>query len=226
VSGLLSLLLLLADVPAAPVSLFELQPDQPTAEHAGGKVLAGFVAGFATHELGHLVFDVAFDAHPYFKSVSAGGIPFFAISHDPGLPNWQEYMISSAGLWTQQWTSEWILSRNPDVRHQSAPFRKGLLIFDVGVAAFYAGAAFLQTGPEERDTRGMASSLGIAEPWIGGMLLVPAGLDTYRYYHPRAGWAKWASRASKATLVLLTFTAHGRQGNTAVGSASIRPRLR
>ena len=208
---------------AAPA---EAQPAPAPAQHAGLKLVGGFATGFVTHELAHLVLDAAFDAHPYFKSVSAGGIPFFAISHDPGLPDWQEYMISSAGLWTQQWSSEWILSRNPDVRHQSAAFRKGVLVFDVGVAAFYAGAAFLQTGPEERDTRGMASSLGVAEPWIGGMLLVPAGLDTYRYYHPRAGWAKWASRASKATLVLLTFTAHGRQGNAAVGSASIRPRLR
>ena len=205
--GLAGLLLSLGAPCFVPPEQSGSGPEAAPARHAGLKLVGGFAAGFVTHELAHLALDAAFDAHPYFKSVSAGGIPFFAISHDLGLPDWQEYMISSAGLWTQQWSSEWILSRNPDVRHQPAPFRKGVLVFDVGVAAFYAGAAFLQTGPSERDTLGMARSLGIAEPWIGGMLLVPAGLDTYRYYHPRAGWAKWASRGSKAALVLLTFKA-------------------
>jgi hypothetical protein len=28
-------------------------------------------------------------------------------------------------------------------------------------------------------------------------------LDGYRYFHPDAAWAKWASRAAKAATVLL-----------------------
>jgi hypothetical protein len=67
----------------------------------------------------------------------------------------------------------------------------------------YAGAAFAETGPVERDTRGMADSVRWKEPAIGVLILVPALLDAFRYYHPDARWATWGSRAAKVGGVLL-----------------------
>jgi hypothetical protein len=51
----------------------------------------------------------------------------------------------------------------------------------------------------------MAASLGLDEAWVGAMLLAPALLDGYRYYHPRSGWAKWTARGCKVALVLLVL---------------------
>jgi hypothetical protein len=61
------------------------------------------------------------------------------------------------------------------------------------------------TGPLERDTRGMAATLGVDEAWIGALILTPAVLDAWHYYHPESRWARWASRATKIGMVLLVI---------------------
>jgi hypothetical protein len=80
-----------------------------------------------------------------------------------------------------------------------------LLTFHVITSLVYAGAAFGNTGPVERDTRGMAESLGIKERWVGVLILAPAVLDTYRYFHPDARWAAWSSRGVKMGSVALVL---------------------
>jgi hypothetical protein len=166
-----------------------------------------FVAGGATalvvHEAAHLVADVIVDARPRLVAVDFHGVPFFAIAHRPDLSPRREFVVSSAGFWTQHATSEWILTRRPGLRRDRAPFAKGLLAFDIGASIAYAGAAFARTGPHERDTRGMADALRIDERWIGAGVLTPALLDAWRYFHPEARWAVWTSRAAKIGLVLL-----------------------
>ena len=127
---------------------------------------AGAALGLGLHESGHLVLDEAFGAHPGVRKVSAGFIPFFAITHEPVSPL-KEFTISSAGFWVQHAGSEILLMRRPNLRDEHAPFAKGLLAFNVLTSVMYAGAAFARTGPAERDTRGMAVSADIAEPWIG-----------------------------------------------------------
>jgi hypothetical protein len=174
-----------------------------------GKFLAGGALGLGAHEGGHLLFDAIFDANPRIKKVSFHGIPFFAITHDSGLPPAQEFVIDSAGFWVQQLGNEIILTRRPDLRHEHAPLLKGMAAFNVLASAAYAGAAFAQTGPEERDTRGMAESLGWKEPWVGALILVPAVLDAIRYFRPDAKWAAWGSRGVKVVMVLLVFSANG-----------------
>jgi hypothetical protein len=103
----------------------------------------------------------------------------------------------------QHASSEWILTARPDLKSQSAPFLKGLLAFNVLNSIGYAGVAFAQAGPPERDTLGMATATGIDEPWIGAMVLVPAVLDGWRYFAPEARWARWGSRIAKVALVVL-----------------------
>ena len=56
----------------------------------------------------------------------------------------------------------------------------------------------------------MASSLGVHEAWVGVMVMTPAALDAWRYYHPHSQWPKWVSRAVKIGMVVLTVAAtHG-----------------
>jgi hypothetical protein len=174
-----------------------------TAQTAG--FLAGGLVGLAAHESGHLLFDTIFDANAQIKGVSFHGIPFFAITHDSGLTPRKEFVIDSAGFWVQEATNEIILTKRPNLRRESAPFTKGVVAFNVLASFAYAGAAFARTGPAERDTRGMAESLGWKEPYVGLLILAPAVFDAVRYFHPDARWAAWGSRATKAFSVVLVF---------------------
>ena len=182
------------------------EPDPgPSRTSSTIRFLAGGAAGLLAHEAGHLAFDAIFDADPRVRRVNFHGIPFFAITHRPDLPPRERFTIASAGFWVQHAGNEWILSRSPSLRHQRAPFRKGMVAFNVLASAAYAGAAFARTGPDERDTRGMAEAARIDERWIGAMVLAPAVLDTIRYIDPNAKWAVWTSRAAKIGLVLLVL---------------------
>ena len=181
----------------------------PRAASAQQKVLtflAGGAAGLALHESGHVALDLAFGAPPGLKKVSFGPFPFFAITHDPVTPV-KEFAISSAGFWVQEGVDEVLLRPSSRVRDRNAPFEKGMLAFNVLASVVYASAAFAETGPLERDTRGMAVSAGISERAIGGAILAPAVLDAVRYYRPDAAWAKWASRAAKVGGAMLILKA-------------------
>ena len=196
VSGVLLLLL----VTAAPV----VAQQESTASRFG-KVLLGGAAGLGLHETGHLVANWAFEEKIKVKKVDYKGIPFFALSHAPDLSPRREYVVSSAGLWTQYLYSEHILTHHPNLKDEESPFRKGMLTFHVVTSLVYAGAALGRTGPVERDTRGMASSRRIDERWIGVMVLAPALLDIYRYFSPGARWATWTSRGVKMGSVALVM---------------------
>ena len=188
------------DAPSQPTT----QSVQSTASTAGLFLLGGGVA-FVAHESGHLLFDAIFDANPGVKKVSFKGIPFFAITHDAGLSDRQEFVIDSAGFWVQEGTNEWLLHKHPDLRREHEPFLKGAFAFNVIASVVYAGAAFTRSGPAERDTRGMADALNWKEPYVGLLILAPAILDAVRYYKPDAKWAMWGSRGAKITGVLLVF---------------------
>ena len=189
----------------APRDPAQPPPPQTSGAASFGQFLGGAAVGFGTHEAGHLFFDVLFDAQPGVGKVNFHGIPFFAITHRSGMPPREEFVISSAGFWVQHAESEWLLTRRPRLRQEHAPFAKGVLAWDVFASVAYSGAAFARTGPVERDTRGMAESARIDERWIGAMLLTPALLDLYRYFHPDSKWAPWTSRTAKVGLVLLVL---------------------
>ena len=171
--------------------------------------LGGAATGLAVHESGHLMTSALFGADPGVKGITYGPLPFFAITHDQ-VTRRQEFVISSAGFWMQHAGSEWILHAHPHLHDESAPFLKGLFAFNLGVSAMYSVAAFGQFGRPERDTLGMARSLGSTgapEPLVGALVLAPALLDGYQYLNPDAAWARWASRAVKVGSVLLTVAA-------------------
>ena len=170
------------------------------------KFVAGGALGLVMHESGHILFDVVFGAGVGVRKVKGAGIPFFALTHDP-VSSAREFAISSAGFWVQHATSEILLMRRPRLRHEHAPFLKGVLAFNVLNSVMYSGAAFTRSGPVERDTRGMAVAAGIDEPWIGAVILVPAALDAARYFMPESRVLRWTSRAAKIGGVLLIVKA-------------------
>jgi hypothetical protein len=177
----------------------------PSAVSSSALFVLGAGTAFAAHEGGHLLFDTIFDAHPGVKKVSFDHIPFFAITHDGGLSDRQEYVIDTAGFWVQEGTNEWLLHRHPNLRHEHEPYIKGAFAFNVLASVVYAGAAFLRIGPPERDTRGMAEALHWKEPFVGLLILTPAVLDAIRFYNPSAKWAAWGSRGAKITGVILVL---------------------
>ena len=174
------------------------------------RFFAGAALGLGFHESAHLIADEAFGANPGVRKVSVGFIPFFAITHEPVTPT-KEFVISSAGFWAQHIGSEIILSRHPQIREEHAPVLKGLLAFNLATSVIYSGAAFARHGPAERDTRGIALSADIDEPWVGVTVLAPAVLDAARYYRPNSRVLRWASRAAKVGGTLLIFRAAGRE---------------
>jgi hypothetical protein len=141
------------------------------------------------------------------KRVDFGGIPFFAITHRD-VSRRREFVIASAGFWAQHGINEWLLTSRRGLREEQAPFAKGVFAFNVLASAAYAGAALCRVGPVERDTRGIARTLGAGgadERVVGVLVLAPAAFDTYRYFVPEAKWAVWASRAVKVGMVLLVL---------------------
>jgi len=205
--ALIGLCFLLIGWASAPLSAQELEPAQPPAATSTGKqvvlFLTGAAIGLGAHESGHVIANLAFGEKPGLRKVDFHGIPFFAITHRSGLPARQEFVISSAGFWMQHAENEWFLTRRPTLKSESAPLTKGVFAFNVLASVGYAGAAFAKTGPVERDTRGMAASSRIDERWIGALVLAPALLDAWRYYHPDAKWAAWTSRGVKIGMVLM-----------------------
>jgi len=169
------------------------------------KFLAGGLLGLGLHESGHLVFDGLFDAQPHLQSVHFGPVPFFAIAHRSNLSPRREFTVSSAGFWMQEATNEWLLTRRPDIRDRHEWLTKGVIAFTVLSSVGYALVAFAHAGPAERDTRGMAASVGVNESIIGALVLTPAVLDSYRYFKRGSGWAEWTSRGVKAGSVLLVI---------------------
>lgn len=193
------------EVQDAPEAVTSVPPTEPPLVVVA-KLVSGAAIGLALHEGGHLAFDLLLGASPGLKSVSYGGIPFFAITHEPvSAP--KEFLISSAGFWVQHASSEWLLTNHPRLRDEHAPFKKGMLAFNVLVSVMYAGAAIGRTGPDERDTRGIAVSARMAEPWVAPVILAPAVLDAIRYIKPESRVARWASRAAKIGGVLLVIRA-------------------
>ena len=203
------LLLCFLTVAAGAASAAPQDTDEAQSQNAAprGKATASFLAGAAialgTHEGGHLLAALSCAEKPGLRAVDFHGIPFFAITHRAGLSPRREFTISSAGFWVQHAENEWLLGRRPGLRHARAPLQKGMFAFNVLASAAYAGAAFGRTGPGERDTRGIAAASRIDERWVGAMVLAPALLDTWRYFHPHAKWARWTSRGVKIGMVVL-----------------------
>jgi hypothetical protein len=196
-------------VPAkTSASLFGKVKDPSTWAGNPPKFFAGAFAAFLGHETGHLIANYAMDTDPYLTGVHYGPIPFFTIEPGRYLNPHEHYITASAGFNAQNLIDEWVLTSHPNLSRENQPFLKGLASFNFWLSVGYAASAFTETGPNQRDTKGMADALGWNERWIGVMILVPTALDTYRYKHPDSKWAVVASRFSKLFMIGLSASAH------------------
>src|SRR5258708_9868220 len=132
-------ILAMAELASAQEAIRQPDTSSTTTEHRTAsdvaKFLAGAAVGLGAHESGHLLFDGIFKAHPGIDKVSFHGVPFFAITHDPGLSPRREFVIDSPGFWVQQAPNELILSPRPNLRREHAPFVKGVFAFNVGASS-------------------------------------------------------------------------------------------
>ena len=186
-------------------------PAPRTARRWGGdprRYFSGAFVGLLSHETGHLIANCAQDTDPFLMSVHYGFIPFFTIEPGRRLTNHEHYLTSSAGFNAQHLTNEWLLVKHPRLRDEDEPFLQGLATFNFWLTMGYAATAFARSGPNERDTKGMADSLGWNETYVGLLILTPTILDTYRYQHPDCKWARTASRLSKLLAIGLAAKAH------------------
>lgn len=187
-----------------------------------GLLAAGFATAFVAHETGHLVVNLALGNRPAIEGTRVWGfVPFVLI--DPQLscgptecikPNGDifgpgrrgKYFIASAGFQVQQLTNELLLSLTPDIRQREAPFRKGMLLFNIGLSTAYVLADWVgiedphgDLGTMERMSRRNSALMGLS-------ILLPAAIDAYRYFFPsQARWSAWVARASKAGMTGMTF---------------------
>lgn len=195
-----------AQTPAKPA----LKLSAPAGPWAGNptKFFEGAFVGFLGHETGHLITNTAMNTDLYLMPVHYGPVPFFTIQPGRLLTRHEHYITASAGFNATNIIDEWLLTPHPRLSQENKPLLKGTASFNFWVNVGYAATAFAGTGPNERDTKGMADALGWSEWEVGAMILVPTGLDTYRYKRPDAKWAATLSRIAKLYMIFLAVNAH------------------
>jgi hypothetical protein len=217
-----SLLLVAARARAQPPA--DPEPPWPRPTLADVSIAAGgFVTGFLAHETGHLVANWAFGNAPTIRTgLAAGFVPFVFVEpridcgSTPGVCREAngdvfeagrrgKFVIVTAGFEVQHVISEVLLDVSPDLRWQHAPFRKGLLAFNVSTSLFYAIASWTGIEDPRGDLANAARASGLPSGVIAAAIAVPAALDLARYLRPDVRWLPWASRASKGVLIGLTF---------------------
>jgi hypothetical protein len=178
---------------------------------------AGFVTAFVVHEACHGVANLAMANVPTLEPVTfLGFLPFFAVSPNitcvdgdcwkrdgspfaPG-PNGYAFIVSS-GILCQEVTDEIILTGNPRIRYETAPFLKGMLLFNTATSVAYGIANLLRIEPPEGDLHGLDKLPGMPHGVFAALVLGTAALDVARYFLPDVGWLPWVSRGSKVLTV-------------------------
>lgn len=188
---------------------------------SGGLFLAGVATAFFAHEAGHVGANLVQGNVPRVRGILGWGfIPFFTLdpqikcrdgqckkrdgsAFSTGLPG--KVAITSAGFNVQHLTNEVLLSQEPRLRYRVAPFRKGMLAFNLLLSVGYAFSALTRIENGEGDVTHSARLAGIPREAYASALLLIAGLDTYRYFCPSSRWAPWVSRTSKAGFIGVVF---------------------
>ncbi|MGB8294707.1 MAG: hypothetical protein WCG85_04705 [Polyangia bacterium] len=219
---------------ATPVSNLQLAPAGPNAAvtppeppppwftwRSAGIFVGGAVTALAAHESCHLVANWVTGNQPSFAPVTfLGFIPYFAIvpsircrngdctkrdgehywAGRPGL-----YTIVSAGIQCQHYEDEFILTRRPGLRMDSAPFRKGMLAFNTLLSIGYVLANWTGVEPVDGDIQGIHRDGGAPRLLLSSMILGIAAVDIARYYYPHARWLAWLNRVAKVSVTGIAF---------------------
>lgn len=211
-----------------PVPPYLVQGDEAQATitdirswRSAGWFLAGVASGFFAHELGHIMTNLVQGNVPKLQPIwGFGFIPFFTVAPRIGCYEGHcvkydgtpfrtgvngKVAITSAGFNVQHVTDEVLLTVQPRLRYRVAPYRKGLLAFNILLSVGYAISAITRIENPEGDVSSTARLMGIPREAYACTLLAIAGLDTYRYFVPDSRWAPWVSRASKVAFFGVVF---------------------
>jgi hypothetical protein len=213
----------LQPAPASPIAA--VTPPEPKPPwftwRSAGIFVGGAVTALAAHESCHLLANWVTGNQPSFEPVSfLGFIPYFAIvpsircrngdchkrngehywAGRPGL-----YTIVTAGLQCQHYEDEVILTRRPELRMDSAPFRKGMLAFNTLLSIGYVLANWTGVEPVDGDIAGIHRDGGAPRLLLSSMVLGIAVVDIARYYYPRARWLAWLNRVAKVSVTGIAF---------------------
>jgi hypothetical protein len=196
--------------------------ERPPMARTLGLGTAGVLSAFLAHEAGHVAANLMMGNVPRIEGfLTWGFVPFFAIApriecqgercvkHDgepfgPGRRG--KFFIVTAGYEVQHITDEIILTRNPRLRDEWAPFQKGMLLFNVFLSCFYVAGQLTGLEDPHGDLQGAVDMSGFDGRLLSLALLAPAALDTVRYFVPTSErWSAWASRGGKLTFLGLGF---------------------
>lgn len=185
------------------------------------RFVAGGATGFVLHESAHALAaeSLGIDVRLEFQSrpVPFPVVRYNLIQTEDALGNTQyvdrkrthiangaqkQLAIASAGINSQNITSEWILTLHPRLREEQRPFLKGMLAFDILTSIAYALGGRRNRGG---DVYQMSEALGVHNKFVAGLILAPAAIDLYRYYYPESSWTPWISRGAKSYLLGLSL---------------------
>ncbi len=143
--------------PATPPKSSSVAAD--AAKFFGGAALA-----LGMHESGHLVLDVAFDATRRSSASASGRFRFSPSRIVPACRRGANSRSRRRDSGCRSATSEWLFAKHPGSQARARAAREG----DAGVQRARVGRLCgeprsRKSGPFERDTRGMAASIGVDE---------------------------------------------------------------
>ncbi len=184
--------------------------------------VGGVATSFLIHESGHLLANLVLGNTPRIRPVKFMKlVPFFTISpkaycvrrqclRDDGSrfrPGPEGlYFIVSAGIHLQHISNDLLLSFEPDLRFKNAPFRKGMLAFNLITSFGYSLANWLTIEPSAGDLSAMDKIVPYHRGLVAFTVFFAAVFDLARYYNPDNPWIPWISRGTKGFLLGFNFT--------------------
>ncbi|MFH1539072.1 MAG: hypothetical protein ABIH66_08935, partial [bacterium] len=112
-------------------------------------------------------------------------------------------LIAYSGLLFQNITNEILLTRHPRLIDEDRPFLKGMFFFNLFLPMFYT---FESRSDDNSDLRLLQQDIGYDKWQVNAIVLVPAALDAYRYYHPEKKRLRTYARIAKTIPVVICLS--------------------
>ena len=111
--------------------------------------------------------------------------------------------LAYSGIFTMNITNEVLLTRHPDLIDRDRPFQKGMFFSNIFIPLFYT---FKGYDDPNSDLLLVQRSTGLDRWQVNAMVIVPAALDVYRYYHPEKKKLRRISRIAKLIPVIICLS--------------------
>lgn len=112
-------------------------------------------------------------------------------------------LIAYSGILFQNITNEILLTRHPRLIDEDRPFLKGMFFFNLFLPLFYT---FESRSDANSDLRLLQQDLGYDKWQVNAIVLIPAALDAYRYYHPEKKRLRTYARIAKVVPVIICLS--------------------